>query len=100
MYGTVAYCRAKPGTERQLMDIMRAFETAEVPGVIASYVYRMDAGANDYYIAVVFTNREAYMTNAMSTGQEARYRQLLELLEMAPEWHDGEVIYALKSARW
>ncbi|HEU5231111.1 MAG TPA: antibiotic biosynthesis monooxygenase [Ktedonobacteraceae bacterium] len=99
MYGTVAYCRAKPGTERQLLDIMRAFETAEVPGVVASYVYRMDTDANDYYVAVVFANREAYMANAMSAGQDERYRQLLDLMDAVPEWHDGEVVYALESAR-
>jgi hypothetical protein len=43
MYGTVARLRIKPGAEGKLAEQMRAFEAAMVPGVVATYVYRMDA---------------------------------------------------------
>jgi quinol monooxygenase YgiN len=98
MYGTVAYCRAKPGMEAQLIEQVRVFETAKVPGTVAAYVYRMDADPNDYYIVVVFASKEAYLANAQSPEQDARYRQLVVLLESEPEWHDGEIISAFKEA--
>ena len=33
-----------------------------------------------------------YVANANSPEQDARYRQLLALLEEPPEWHDGEIV--------
>ena len=36
MYGTVAYCRAKPGAEAELIEQLRAFEAAKVPGAVAT----------------------------------------------------------------
>ncbi len=97
MYGTVGHYRVKPGMERQLVEQVRVFEAASVPGTVATYVYRMDADPNDYYIAVVFASKEAYWANAQSPEQDARYRQLLPLLEREPKWHDGEIDYALQA---
>jgi antibiotic biosynthesis monooxygenase (ABM) superfamily enzyme len=101
MYGTVARYRVKPGMEGQLRHILEeqasVFEAGQVPGFVVSYAYRMDADASDYYLAVVFENREAYWALAQSPEQDARYRQLLAVLESAPEWHDGEIVYALQA---
>ena len=36
MYGTVARFHIKPGMEGQLVEQFRAFEAANVPGVVAS----------------------------------------------------------------
>jgi quinol monooxygenase YgiN len=96
MYGTIGRYRIKPGMEEQLIEQLRVFEAAKVPGTIATYVYRMDADPNDFYIAVVFASKEAYLTNAQSPEQDARYHQLLSLLEREPEWHDGEIVSALQ----
>jgi heme-degrading monooxygenase HmoA len=100
MYGTVARYRIKPGMENQLRQILeeqaRVFEAGQVRGFVASYAYRIDADPNDYYLAVVFESREAYWALAQSPKQDARYRQLLAVLESAPEWHDGEIVYALQ----
>ncbi len=52
----------------------------------------MDTDANDYSIAVVFESREAYLANAESAEQHARYQQWLPLLDGEPEWHDGEIV--------
>jgi quinol monooxygenase YgiN len=99
MYGTVARFRVKPGMEGQIIEQFRIFETAKVPGAVAVYGYRMDANPNEYYISVVFTSKEAYLANAQSPKQDERYRQMRALLESEPEWHDGEIIYALKEGR-
>jgi antibiotic biosynthesis monooxygenase (ABM) superfamily enzyme len=86
--------RIKPGAESQLRAQMEEFETLDVPGYISSTVYRMDADSNEVFLAVVFDSRETYHANAQSPEQDARYRQMLELLEGEPEWNDGEILYS------
>jgi heme-degrading monooxygenase HmoA len=92
MYGTIAHVRARPGMEARLKEEIRRFEEARTPGAIASYVYRMDADTNDYYIAVIFESKAAYIANAQSEAQNTRYQALLELLISEPAWHDGEIV--------
>jgi quinol monooxygenase YgiN len=94
MYGTIARMKAKPGAEAQLGEQMRIFEQAHVEGAVGSYVYRMDSDPTEYYLAVVFTSKEAYVANANAPEQDARYRQLLQFLDGPPEWHDGEIVYS------
>ena len=102
MYGTIGRLRIKPGMDGQFRQLLegqaRAFETGQVPGFVASYGYHMDADPGEYYIAAVFTSKEAYWANAQSPEQDARYRQWLPLLVSEPEWHDGEIVtvYALQ----
>jgi quinol monooxygenase YgiN len=93
MYGTIARFRAKPGMEQQLMDLAQE-QAKEIPGWVANYVYRMDADPNEYYLAVMFESKEAYVANAGSPEQDARYRKLRALMENDPEWHDGEIVAA------
>jgi len=89
MYGTIAYLQTKPGVEAKLMQQFRE----KVPGIVTSYVYRMDASANTYYAAVVFENKAAYFANANSPEQHARYSEMMKLLTAEPEWHDGEIVH-------
>jgi heme-degrading monooxygenase HmoA len=78
MYGTIGRFRIKPGMEAQFRQLIEAqappFETGQISGFVASYAYRMDADANDYYIGAVFESREAYLANAESSEQSNRYR--------------------------
>jgi quinol monooxygenase YgiN len=92
MYGTVARFHLKPGKEAELADVLREFEELKIPGEVSEYVYRMDEDSNEYYLAVVFTDKEKYMANADSPEQDARYQKLRALLEDDPEWHDGEIV--------
>jgi len=92
MYGTVARMHVKAGSGDQLTQIARDFEQAHVPGFIASYAYQMDANANEYLLAVVFDSKESYRANAESPEQNARFQEMLALLEREPEWHDGEIV--------
>ena len=93
MYGTVARMQLKPGAESKLQDYMRQFESLNVPGYVSSTVYRLDGAPNELYLAVVFENKDAYFANANNPEQDARYRQMRDLLTADPEWHDGEVVY-------
>ena len=94
MYGTIARFRLKPDVEAaQLMALGQEFEQQAVPGFVAEYVYHMDSDPHEYYMTVVFTDKEAYAANANSPEQNQRYQKWLALLDGAPEWHDGEIVY-------
>ena len=93
MYGTVARFRLIPGKEAELSGFLREFDQAKVPGAVSEYLYRTDDDSNEYYLAVVFADREQYMANADSPESDARYQKLRALLETDPEWHDGEIVH-------
>jgi heme-degrading monooxygenase HmoA len=92
MYGTVARMQIKPGMEARMAELNRQQQVSEIPGLVATYVYRMDNEPDVYYLAVVFESKEAYVANANSPEQDARYREMRELLATDPEWHDGEIV--------
>ena len=93
MYGTVARMRLKPGAEEKMRELMRSYETLNIPGQRATYVYRMENDPNMFMMAVIFDDRASYVANANSPEQNARYQDMVALLESPPEWHDGEIVY-------
>jgi quinol monooxygenase YgiN len=95
MYGTVARLTLKPGMHERFTQVGQEIVDQGIPGWVAEYVYQADANPDEYYMAVVFESREAYRKNAESPEQDAIYRQLRELLVADPEWHDGQIIFAL-----
>jgi len=96
MYGTVARMKVKPGMMDKLRETSMNAEQMNIPGLVSTYVYQMDADPNALMLAVIFTDKEAYMKNAGSPEQNARYEQMLALLESPPEWNDGEIVYPEK----
>ncbi len=94
MYGTIARMEVKPGMERAFEQTVRATESVPVAGMVAVYVYQMDADSREFYMAVVFDSRDAYVANAQSPEQHQRYLQLVQYLETEPEWHDGHIVFA------
>jgi len=93
MYGTVATMKVKPGMFQKLRETTMNQEQMNIPGLVNTYVYQMDADPNTLMLAVVFTDKDAYVKNAGSPEQNQRYEQMLALLEGPPEWHDGEIVY-------
>jgi len=94
MYGTIARLRIRNDAEPKLLEVLNAMEDRPVSGSIASYVYRLDDDPRDLMLAVLFTDRDAYVRNADDPAQDVEYRKMRELLERDPEWHDGEVIWS------
>ena len=94
MYGTVAKMRVKAGAEQAFMQVAAATESVPIAGVVAVYVYQMDADSRDFYMTVVFDSQESYVANANSPAQHDRFMQLMAVLETEPEWHDGTVVFA------
>jgi antibiotic biosynthesis monooxygenase (ABM) superfamily enzyme len=94
MYGTVARMRLKPGMEAAMDAYSAQVQANPIPGHVATYIYRMDADSNQYIMATIFESKDAYFANANSPEQNARYEQMVALLDGPPEWNDGEVIYS------
>jgi hypothetical protein len=91
MYGTVAKLRVRSGREADLVSHLEQYRGGLARGFVASALYRADDG-DGHWLAVVFESKDAYEANADSPEQDSRYRELRELLESDPEWHDGEVL--------
>ena len=92
MYGTIAKLRVKEGMEEDFLSQARAEDQLAIAGYLGSSIYRMNADPRELYVVVAFESKDAYVKNADSPDQDARYRRLLALLETEPEWHDGEII--------
>lgn len=93
MYGTIARMRMKPGMEAQMREIENE-NASSTPGFLFTHMYRMDKDANEFFMVVAFTDKDAYHKNAQSPEQHQQYLRYRELLEEEPEWHDGEIIFS------
>lgn len=98
MYGTVARIKVKPGMGPQLEQLSAEYEALDTPGHLATYVFRLDSGPDDYYLVAVFADRETYRSNAADPAQDARFRRMREILAEDPKWHDGEVTWSMLKA--
>jgi quinol monooxygenase YgiN len=94
MYGTIARMKLKPGSEQKMVALMREEEEARIPGDRGVIVYRSDRDPTEFFLAVRFENKEAYRANADSPEMHKRYLAYRELLEVEPEWHDGEIVHS------
>ncbi|HEY7269942.1 MAG TPA: antibiotic biosynthesis monooxygenase [Dehalococcoidia bacterium] len=97
MYGTVARMRLKPGSEEKLMADMQQYQSINIPGYISSTVYKLDAGGNEYILAVVFADKDSYDKNSDDPEQDKRFQQMMTWLAAEPQWMDGEIIYNYES---
>jgi hypothetical protein len=77
--------------EKQLF----ALQVAKDPGEVASYVYRMDPDPSIFYLVTIFERKEAYVANADRPETDARYQHMRAYFDGEPEWHDGEIVFAL-----
>ncbi len=95
MYGTVARIRIRETEADRLAEVMKELGAGRAPGQIAVYAYQMDKDSRDFYLVAVFESKEAYFTNANSPEQHQRFTTLTQILETEPEWHDGQIVYAV-----
>lgn len=93
MYGTVARLQFKPGVEGQIMVLGDQFAQEQVPGWVAEYIYQLDSDPSVHYMVVIFESKEAYLANANSPEQHARYEQFRAMLASEPEWNDGAIVW-------
>ena len=94
MYGTIAQLRVKSGMEEQFSAYAQKVQEKD-PGEVASYVYRTDSDPSTFYLVAIFESKEAYVANANRPETDARYQHMHAYLDSEPEWHDGEIVFAL-----
>jgi quinol monooxygenase YgiN len=94
MFGTVARFRLKQGATVDQLNATTDMEDRP-PGSVALLVFQSEKDPQEVWIATAFESREAYMKNADSPEQNARFEKMRELMDGAPEWHDGEVVTAI-----
>ena len=94
MYGTIARLKVKPDRVEALQQLTASYDDLEVRGFVGTHVYRMDADDTEYYLVVLFEDRDTYRRNADDPAQDRRSREMRELLAEDPEWHDGEVVWS------
>jgi hypothetical protein len=87
--------RVKPGKLDELRKMSELQDVVRIPGHLQTIVYQMDSNPDEVIMCVVFDSKDAYVKNANSPEQNARYQDFVALLEGAPEWNDGEVIYQM-----
>jgi hypothetical protein len=92
MYGTVAKLKVKPGGLDELQNWAPDGDEQD-RGAVAIYAFQMDDDPSRVYTVAIFESKEAYVANAESPEQDARYRRMVKWLEAEPEWHDGKVVY-------
>lgn len=94
MYGTVARWQVKEGKEKDLEQLAEELMREMPPGSRSVHVYRSDAKPREYWVASSWDSKEAYTSNSNTPEQDQRFRQLRELMDSEPEWHDGEIVVA------
>jgi quinol monooxygenase YgiN len=91
MYGTLARTRVKPENRAKLREVLRR-QTQErvVPGMVTAYTLYENDGDTAWLFAV-FEDRASYDKNADDPAQNEQYLEYRALMEVEPEWHDGEI---------
>lgn len=94
MYGTVSRFRIKPGSEDAVTALSRELVDNPPSGFVASYIYRLDSGNDEYMTAAMWTDRETYQRSSSDERQQQWFARVRELMVGEPQWNDGEVIEA------
>jgi heme-degrading monooxygenase HmoA len=87
--------RFKAGAAAQMADVIQEYDQIQIPGMVATYVFQTDADPQEYIVVTAFESKVAYLANAGSPEQHARYLKLRELLESDPQWNDGTIVQSV-----
>ena len=90
MYGTVAMCSVLPENTDKLVALAAAEDVLGIQGYLGTEIMVAENHANTVLMVVRFRDRESYVANADSPGQDERYREFRALMESDPVWFDGE----------
>jgi antibiotic biosynthesis monooxygenase (ABM) superfamily enzyme len=90
MYGTVAMCSVLPENAERLMALAVAEDGLGIEGYLGTEIMVAENHSNTLLMVVRFQDRESYVVNADSPGQDERYGEFRALMESDPVWYDGE----------
>ncbi len=97
MYGTLSRLQPKVGQQQAVLDQLFRWEQEQLPnahGYVRGYVFESASGPGsapmDILVIVVFDSQASY-TRQRDDPQQDRWEQhLQDLVEHAPQWHEGE----------
>ena len=95
LYGTIFHMKLKPGVEAEAIKCFQDWEKDRQPnadGAIGGFVMRPDNAPNTLIGVAVFRDKESFIANGKTPEQNAWYNRLMECLEEAPVWEDGEYV--------
>jgi quinol monooxygenase YgiN len=92
-FGTIAKYKVKPGNAEAFMTQMGNIEANPPAGWLYSTTFQSTTDPNEIWLSVVFESEDAYRKSANSPEMDRQYRENLDKLQGAPEWHDGHVIH-------
>jgi quinol monooxygenase YgiN len=92
MYGSASRWRVKEGKQQELETVAKLLMSDRPPGAHRVVIYRSDSDPREYSIAGSWESREAYHGNSSSPEQQELFRNLRDLMDGDPEWHDGEIV--------
>ncbi len=76
-------------------DLLKNLDRDEIgEGHVAHYIYQLDNDPNEFYLAEIFENKEAYHKNAQRPETNTDYEEMVKYLDEEPAWHDGEIVYS------
>ena len=95
MYGTIARFRLRKDVDKQeFKKGMDEFDSSNIPGWIADYIFQSDADSDEYFLVAVFKDKDSYQANADDPKQHERYLIFRSFLDADPEWNDGAIVSA------
>ncbi len=100
MWGTIARMHVKSDVpEEYLVAQLSALNTDRMAGWVNTIFYRSEDDSRELWMVAMFSDEEAYRTNAGTAAQHAVYMMLRACLESDPEWHDvGEMVSLASSS--
>lgn len=95
MYGTIFHMKVIDGETDEFLTVFRAWEEdrrPKVKGIVAGYLLKKDADANEYIGVAVFESKELYIANGNDPEQGEWFGKLRAHLQADPVWEDGEYV--------
>ena len=98
MYGTLYHLHPRPGQHQTVLDHLFRWEQERLPtvtGYVSGYLLESAiqtlAAPGSILVIVVFDSQAAYTRHREDPEQDRWEQHLQELLEQAPQWHEGEI---------
>jgi quinol monooxygenase YgiN len=97
MYGTFSRLQPKAGQHQAVLDQLFRWEQEQLPnvrGYVRGYIFESASGPGtvtvDILVIVVFDSQASSTHHRDDPQQTCWEQQLQDLLEQAPQWHEGE----------
>jgi hypothetical protein len=93
MYGTLYRLRPGLGQEQAVLDHLFRWEQEYLPGVsgyLAGYLFETASEPFELMGILIFDSPASYRTHRGHPAQAGWEQHLLDLLEQAPQWYEGE----------